>query len=64
MEMEREETTTEEERTSTSRGLGLSIIVGALLGYVAGKLILNRPALGTALGLVLGFVTSSSDEEE
>jgi len=61
--MEHRETTTDEERTSSTRSRGLSIVVGGLLGYLTGRLILNNPVLGTALGLVLGFVLGPSEEE-
>lgn len=60
--MEHEEITTEEEKTSSTHSRGLSIVVGGLLGYLTGKLILNKPVLGAALGLVLGFVLGLSEE--
>jgi zinc transporter ZupT len=63
MEQEQESAVVEQKKESGGK-LGLSIILGAVLGYLIGKVVLDKPALGTALGVVLGFVTSSSGEEE
>lgn len=63
MQQEQESAMVEQEKESGGK-LGLSVILGALLGYLAGRVLLNKPALGTALGAVLGFVTSSSSEKE
>lgn len=60
---EQEFTAAEQEKTS-SNNLGLGIVVGAGLGYVVGRTLLNKPVLGTILGAALAFAAGSSGDGE
>ena len=55
------EVTTVEETTSNNRGL--SIVLGAALGYSIGRVLFKKPILGIVLGVVAALLIGSSDEE-
>lgn len=62
MEQEREGAGTEEDRGSRS-GKGLAIVAGAGLGYLVGRTLLNKPILGTLLGVALALMVGSWGEK-
>ena len=60
MEQETEVTTVEQ---TTSNNRGLSIVLGAALGYSIGRVFFKKPILGIVLGVVAALLIGSSDEE-
>lgn len=63
MEQELQSTAKEQDRTSDGSH-GMRIILGAVLGYVAGRTLLKKPFVGAILGAALAFVLGSSDGGE
>ena len=61
---QREESVAVETTEGSGGSLGLRLILGGALGYLAGKVLWDKPGLGLVLGIALGFVMGPSGDEE
>lgn len=61
MEQEKQAMAVEE---TTSNNRGLSIVLGAALGYSIGRLFFGKPILGIVLGVAAALLIGSSGDEE
>ena len=49
---------------TTENRQGLRLIVGAGLGYLIGRAVLDKPALGAVLGGVLALIAGSQGKQD